>query len=318
MIATRTTCRPTAAQEEGAHVIGGHAHQPQVAADPMAVAIARACRQIEEGEEEPDLTTLARDAGYSPSHFQRRFTAAVGLSPKQYAIAVRTARLRDSLADASTVTDAIYDAGFTTSSRAYDHVSIGMPLRTYLDGAPGQVIRHCHAGSSLGCVLIAMTHRGICMIEFGDPDELEAELARRFPDATLVEADDDLRDLVRRVLALIDEPASSHALPLDVRGTAFQQRVWTALATIPAGETISYSALARAIGKPGAARAVASACAANHLAVAIPCHRVVNAAGGLAGYRWGLDRKQALLDREVAATTSLAPTPNAPEGDGTD
>lgn len=178
-----------------------------------------------------------------------------------------------------------------------------MPLRTYLDGAPEENVRYCHAPSSLGQVLIATTDRGICMIEFGHPHDLEAKLARRFPNATISPADDALHHLVLQVLDLIDQPSQSHELPLDIRGTVFQERVWLALATVPAGETISYAQLARRLGKPGAARAVAGACAANTLAVAIPCHRVVNAAGELAGYRWGIDRKQALLDREATSAS---------------
>jgi AraC family transcriptional regulator, regulatory protein of adaptative response / methylated-DNA-[protein]-cysteine methyltransferase len=260
--------------------------------DPVPAVVAQACERIRTAEREPDLATLASEAGYSPSHFQRLFKAAVGLSPKQYAIALRTTRLQESLVDATSVTDAIYDAGFSTASRAYAHADSGMPLSAYRDGAHGETIRHCHADSSLGPVVIAATDRGICMIEFGDPQQLVTELQRRFPRATVTPADDVLQELVGQVLALIDEPSGAVELPLDIRGTAFQRRVWTALRDLPAGAIVSYEQLARRFGKPGAARAVAGACAANTLAVAVPCHRVVNAAGELAGYRWGIERKK--------------------------
>lgn len=269
--------------------------------DSVPAVVAQACERIRTAEREPDLATLAGEAGYSPTHFQRVFKAAVGLSPKQYAIAIRTTRLRTSLVQNATVTDAIYDAGFPAASRAYHHADTGMTFSTYRDGARGETIRHCHAASSLGPVMIAATTRGICMIEFGDPDPLLAELRRRFPHAMIAPADDALQQLVQSVLELIDEPSRARDLPMDIRGTAFQHRVWTALTDLPAGETISYGQLARRLGKPGAARAVAGACAANTLAVAVPCHRVVNAEGELAGYRWGIERKQALLDREAAA-----------------
>jgi AraC family transcriptional regulator, regulatory protein of adaptative response / methylated-DNA-[protein]-cysteine methyltransferase len=273
--------------------------------DTVPAVVAQACERIRTAEREPDLATLAGEACYSPTHFQRLFKAAVGLSPKQYAIALRSTRLRDRLLDANSVTDAIYDAGFSTASRAYDHADTGMPLSTYLDGARDQTIRHCRADSSLGPVVIAATEQGICMMEFGDPEQLVAELQRRFPKATVTPAEDALQGLVEQVLVLIDEPSRAVELPLDIRGTAFQRRVWTALRDLPAGETVSYEQLARRLGKPGAARAVAGACAANTLAVAVPCHRVVNAAGELAGYRWGIERKQTLLDRE--ATGMRAP-----------
>lgn len=227
--------------------------------DLATAAIAHACERIRTAEHEPDLTTLADEAGYSPAHFQRLFKAAVGLSPNQYAVALRRSRLHTSLPDADSVTDAIYDAGFAAASRAYHHTNTGMPLLSYLDGAPGETIHYCQANSSLGSVLIATTGRGICMIEFGDPDQLLTELQRRFPKATITPADDTLDALMQQVLALIDEPSRTCELPLDIRGTAFQHRVWTALDGLRAGETISYTELARRLGKPGAARAVANA-----------------------------------------------------------
>jgi AraC family transcriptional regulator, regulatory protein of adaptative response / methylated-DNA-[protein]-cysteine methyltransferase len=266
--------------------------------DPMTIAVSKACALIQTAEQEPDLATLARDAGYSPAHFQRLFKAAVGLSPKQYAIAVRKSRLRATLPDAASVTDAVYDAGFGSTSRAYDHQGTGMPPGTYRRGAEGEIIRYASATCSLGPVFIATSRHGICMIEFGEAGDLEAELSRRFPKATTIPADVALNELIDRVIALIDEPSLTCELPLDIRGTAFQERVWKALTGIPAGTTVSYRELAARLGQPGAARAVARACATNKLAVAIPCHRVVNASGELTGYRWGLERKQILLDRE--------------------
>jgi AraC family transcriptional regulator, regulatory protein of adaptative response / methylated-DNA-[protein]-cysteine methyltransferase len=266
--------------------------------DPMTAAITEACIRIQTADQEPGLTTLAREAGYSPAHFQRLFKTAVGLSPKQYAIAVRKSRLRDTLPDAASVTAAVYDAGYGSTSRAYEHRSTGMPLSTYRRGARGERIRYASAASSLGPVVIATTDLGICLIEFGDPDDLAAELTRRFPLASISPADEALSDLIDQVIALIDEPSLPCELPLDIRGTVFQERVWTALTGIRAGETVSYSELARRLGQPGAARAVARACATNTLAVAVPCHRVVSASGELAGYRWGIERKRLLLDRE--------------------
>lgn len=264
-----------------------------------AEAIRRACERIEAEAEEPDLETLARDAGYSPWHFQRLFKAHVGLSPKQYAIARRKARLRQVLAEASSVTDAIYAAGFGASSRAYeDKGALGMTPSAYRNGAEGETIRYASAKSSLGPVLVAATDRGVCMIEFGDPDQLVPVLTRRFPKARIVRANGDLAALVERVVQLIDSPAVGCDLPLDIRGTAFQERVWKALTLIPPGHTVSYAELAERIGQPTAARAVARACAANGIAVAVPCHRVVRGSGDLSGYKWGVERKRALLARE--------------------
>lgn len=269
----------------------------------VAEAVRHACALIEAAEEQPDLATLARAAGYSPSHFQRLFKAHVGLSPKQYAITRRKARLRTALAEAVSVTDAIYAAGFGASSRAYDDKgALGMTPGTYRNGAAGETIRFTSAPSSLGTVFVAATVRGICMIEFGDPETLAPALVRHFPKAQIMAADGDLAELVARVVALIDTPSAACELPLDIRGTAFQERVWKALTLIPPGETVSYAELARRIGQPSAARAVARACATNTIAVAVPCHRVVGGSGDLSGYRWGVERKQALLAREGAET----------------
>lgn len=274
--------------------------RPDEAVQARAVAaIRRACERIDAAEEEPDLATLAGDVGYSPSHLQRLFKAHLGLSPKQYAMARRKARLRQALPDAGSVTEAIYAAGFGASSRAYaDQGGLGMTPGAYRTGAAGETIRYAPAATSLGPVLVAATARGVCMIEFGALDDLVAVLTRRFAKACIVRADDDLALLVADVVRLIDAPSAGCNLPLDIRGTVFQERVWKALALIPAGETVSYAALAARIGQPTAARAVARACATNAIAVAVPCHRVVRGSGDLAGYRWGEERKAALLARE--------------------
>lgn len=267
--------------------------------DRTAEAIRQACQWIETAEDQPDLGTLARSAGYSPWHFQKLFKAYVGLSPKQYAIACRKVRLRQALPDAGSVTDAIYAAGFGASSRAYeDKGALGMTPSSYRNGAEGETIRYASAESSLGPVLVAATERGVCMIEFGEPEQLVQVLAQRFPKACIVPVNRDLAALVERVVQLIDEPSAGCDLPLDIRGTAFQERVWKALTLIPAGETLSYAELAELIGRPSATRAVARACASNSIAVAVPCHRVVCSSGKLSGYKWGVERKEALLSRE--------------------
>lgn len=273
-----------------------------------AEMIRRACDCIEEAEVQPDLQTLARAAGYSPWHFQRLFKAHVGLSPKQYALARRKARLRQALPHASSVTDAIYSAGFGASSRAYqDKGALGMAPSAYRSGAGGETIRYTSTDSSLGPVLVAATARGVCMIEFGEQEQLVLALKRRFPNASLIHADGDLAALVERVVQLIDEPSAGCDLPLDIRGTAFQERVWKALTLIPTGRTVSYAELAERIGQPTAVRAVARACATNIIAVAVPCHRVVRGSGDLSGYKWGVERKEALLAREGAKPTRRIP-----------
>ncbi|MDA0304966.1 MAG: bifunctional DNA-binding transcriptional regulator/O6-methylguanine-DNA methyltransferase Ada [Proteobacteria bacterium] len=267
---------------------------------PHGEAIKRACNEIQSSPSEPTLASLARIAGLSTGHFQRIFKAEVGLSPKRYAMAVRKQRFLGELAQASSVTHAIYDAGYSSSSRAYaDGNGLGMAPGSYQKGAKGEKIRFASAPSSLGDIIVASTDRGICMVEFGDKDDLVEVMKTRFPQASLEPADDTLADLVAKVVSLIDAPADNVALPIDIRGTAFQERVWRALREIPMGRTVSYAELAKMIDQPTAARAVARACAANHIAVVIPCHRVVRASGEISGYKWGRDRKRALLDREV-------------------
>lgn len=268
-------------------------------ANAHAAIALNACKMIDSSEQEPDLAMLAHAAGLSRWHFQRLFKAEIGLTPKQYAIAQRKKRLRQGLGAAESVTDAILDAGYTTNSRAYNDAKVlGMTPSAYRSGGAGEVIHWCSAQSSLGEVVIAATEVGICMIEFGSPDDLVSTLRSRFPKARILAADSGMPSVVREVVALIDGPAGNVHIPLDIRGTAFQEKVWRALMRIPPGETLSYGELAERIGMPTAARAVARACASNHIAVAIPCHRVVSGTGDLTGYKWGLDRKRELLERE--------------------
>ncbi|MET0279538.1 MAG: methylated-DNA--[protein]-cysteine S-methyltransferase [Steroidobacteraceae bacterium] len=262
----------------------------------------RACRRIESAETAPDLATLAAEAGLSPWHFQRVFKAAVGLSPKRYALAQRRLRLGRALRDGESVTSAIYDAGYAGSSAAYrDSGSLGMPPRKLRGGGQNERIRHAAAGTSLGPILVAATERGICMVEFGAERALTEELRRRFPHAHVEAADPHLSGWVKRVVAVIDGTAPDSDLPLDIRGTAFQTRVWQALTRLQPGETISYGELARRVDAATGARAVARACATNGIAVLVPCHRVVASDGNLTGYKWGLERKRRLLRKEQAA-----------------
>jgi AraC family transcriptional regulator of adaptative response/methylated-DNA-[protein]-cysteine methyltransferase len=267
--------------------------------------IEKACRQLEAAGQPPDLAALAAEAGLSRWHFQRVFTAAVGVSPKRYAVAQRKKRLENALGNASSVTSAIYDAGYEASSAAYrDLEKHGLRPGQMKSGGKGETIRHTIAKSSMGNVLVAATDRGICMVEFCNAETAVSKLGTRFPDACIAPADQSLKDLVKVVVSLIDDSRQPVSLPLDIRGTAFQQRVWRALTRIPAGKTLSYAQLARSIGAPTSARAVARACATNHIAVLVPCHRVIAGNGELTGYKWGIERKRRLLDKEQAADRS--------------
>lgn len=264
-------------------------------------AIDRACRRIESSDKSPDLATLAAEAGLSPWHFQRLFKAAVGLSPKRYAMARREQDFGRTLAGARSVTDAIYDSGYATSSAAYrDSQSLGMPPAALKNGGVNESIRYATAKTSLGPILVAATVRGICMVEFGASRTLLEQLHARFPKASLVKADAALDAWVHRVVEQIDSPRVATTLPLDIRGTAFQRRVWHALTRLAPGETVSYGELARRLKAPSSTRAVARACATNGIAVLVPCHRVVAADGSLTGYKWGIERKRELLEREEA------------------
>jgi len=273
--------------------------------EATAARIAAACRRIEGATEPPSLAELATQAGLSTFHFHRLFKAATGLTPKQYADAHRAGRMRDALSRADAkVTDAIFDAGFNATGRFYEQAGavLGMTPRQYRAGGVDARIAFAIAQTSLGALLVARSARGVCAISLGDdPDALLRELQDRFPRAELVGGDAGFERLLAQVVGLIAQPGIGHDLPLDVRGTAFQQRVWQALRRIPPGQTASYADIAARIGSPKAVRAVAQACAANTLAVAIPCHRVVRSDGALSGYRWGVARKRALLEREGAA-----------------
>lgn len=268
----------------------------------QAVLVADACRWIESAEQTPDLAALAARAGLSRFHFHRVFKAATGLTPRAYAAAHRAHRLRCQLARGESVTTAAYDAGYNSSGRFYAHADavLGMRPRDYRDGGANTEIRFAVGECSLGAILVAASERGICAILIDDdPEALVHELEDMFPNARLVGGDADFEGQVAQVVGLVEAPGTGMDLPLDVRGTAFQQRVWQALRAIPPGRTVSYAELAARIGAPKASRAVAGACASNRLAVAIPCHRVVRSDGALSGYRWGVERKRVLLEREA-------------------
>jgi AraC family transcriptional regulator, regulatory protein of adaptative response / methylated-DNA-[protein]-cysteine methyltransferase len=270
----------------------------------QAAWITRSCRLIEAAEETPSLTELASAAGLSPSHFHRVFKAVTGLTPRGYAMAHRAAAVRTQLAKSNTVTEAIYGSGFNSSSRFYEasEAMLGMTPGDYRAGGANATIHFALGACSLGAILVARSAKGVCAILLGDdPDTLLRDLQDRFPKGALIGGDPAFDTLVATVVGFVEAPAIGLDLPLDVRGTAFQQRVWLALREIPVGATASYAEIARRIGKPKAARAVAAACGANALAVAIPCHRVIRTDGGLAGYHWGIERQRTLLAREAAA-----------------
>lgn len=275
---------------------------PPPSPNKHAARVAQACRRIEAAESPPSLEDLARQAGLSPFHFHRVFKAATGLTPKAYAIAHRARAVRATLAHAgSSVTAAIFDAGFNANSRFYAHADamLGMKPTQYRAGGIDARIEFAIGESSLGAILVARSQRGVCAISLGDDaDALLRELQDRFPRAELLGGDAAFEALVAQVVGMVEQPNIGIDLPLDVRGTAFQQRVWQALRQIPPGQTASYAEIAQRIGSPRSVRAVAGACAANTLAVAIPCHRVVRSDGALSGYRWGVERKRELLSRE--------------------
>jgi len=295
---------PTAALAQAAGFRACRRCRPDVA--PLAVrqtdAVAAACRALEDSSSGIALAELARSAGLSPYHFHRVFKRSTGLTPKAYFTAVRDRRIQAALATAASVTDAIYAAGFNSAGRFYERGSaaLGMAPRAYRGGGAGQAIRFAVEPCSLGFVIVAATARGICGIELGDAQAaLVQRLEQRFPNAAFAPADAQFCGWVQQVLGYIELPRGLLDLPLDIQGTVFQRRVWEALRAIPAGSTVSYGHLAAAIGRPGAVRAVARACASNPVAVAVPCHRVVRGNGDLAGYRWGLERKAEMLRREA-------------------
>jgi len=266
-------------------------------------AVARAVRLIEQSEEAPSLAELADAVGYAPHHFQRIFKRDLGVSPAEYARGLRNRRAEDALGQSDRVTDAVYDAGYSSPSGFYNDAKqrLGMTPSAWRDGGRGETIRWTHFDSPLGQMLIAATSKGICRLTFDDSAD---SLRRRFPNATIVEDAGGLRELVEGALAAIERPLAAHDLPIDVAGTAFQEAVWRELRKIPAGETRSYAQIAAAIGQPGAVRAVGTANGDNHVAVLIPCHRVIRSDGTLGGYAGGLDRKRKLLAAEGNASAS--------------
>lgn len=271
-------------------------------AERRAAQVVEACRLIEAADEPPSLEELARAVGLSPHHFHRVFKAVTGVTPKAYAAARRAERLRAGLARSGTATEAIHEAGFNPNGRFYAAVGklLGMTPRAYRAGGTDAEIRFAVGACSLGAILVAKSAKGICAILLGDdPEALVRDLDDRFPRAVLIGGDAEFEELVAKVVGFVEAPRLGLDLPLDLRGTAFQQRVWQALQAIPPGSTASYAEIAAGIGAAKAVRAVAAACAANPLAVAIPCHRVVRSDGALCGYRWGVARKRALLDREA-------------------
>lgn len=275
---------------------------------PLMAAVTDACRRLAESAQRgtPRLADLARGAGYSPAHFHRAFKRIVGLTPRAYAEAQRVHALRDGLAAGRDVTSSIADAGFASPSRVYERNSatLGMTPGAFRRRGEAEAIRYATARTPLGWLLVATTERGVCAIALGDSSAaLERELRARFANARRVDADPDLATHVAKVIAYIEAPREGLALPLDVRGTAFQHRVWQALRTIAPGKRTTYSDVAATIGAPNAVRAVARAIATNPVALAIPCHRVIANGGALAGYRWGVKRKAALLERESRVGT---------------
>lgn len=266
-----------------------------------AAAITTACAMIADAAEPPSLNELANAVHLSPSHFHRLFKAHTGLTPKAYAAAQRSKRVRTALTQNASVTSAMYDAGFNSNGRFYATSSkmLGMTPTDFRTGGGGATIRFAVGQCSLGSILVAASAVGICAISLGDdPDTLVRELQDQFPKADFVGGDVEFERTVAKVIAFVERPNVGLDLPLDIQGTAFQQRVWQALTQIPAGQTRTYVQVARSLGKPTATRAVAAACAANKIGVAIPCHRVVRTDGSLSGYRWGIDRKAKLLAAE--------------------
>ena len=266
-------------------------------ADAAEAGIAKAIAYIELAEAPPRLDALAAIAGLSAHYFHRRFKAATGVTPAAYVRQLRSSRAGRALKRSRNVTDAIFDAGYNAASRFYDEAAgrLGMTPSAWRKGGAGVAIRHAVVDTSLGQMLVAATDKGICRLAF---DEGEAELRVQFPNAELARGGADFEEMVAKAVAAVEAPALMPNLPLDVRGTAFQEAVWQALRAIPVGETRSYAELAAAVGRPGAIRAAGSACGANPVAVLVPCHRVLRTGGGLGGYAYGLHRKQALLKRE--------------------
>ncbi len=270
-----------------------------------APAVEKACRVLEKAVEPLNLDQLATLVGLSPYHLHRLFKAKTGVTPRVYSAALKGKRVRDELDRTETVTEAIYSSGFNSNGRFYESSSqmLGMTPTKFRSGGKGVSISFAVAQCSLGSILVAAAEKGICAISLGDdPDSLVHELENRFPKANLAVGDQQFERQVAKVIGLVEKPGTGMDLPLDIQGTLFQRRVWQALREIPVGKTASYSEIAQRIGSPKSVRAVARACASNTLAVAIPCHRVVRSDGALSGYRWGVERKKALLSKEALVT----------------
>jgi AraC family transcriptional regulator, regulatory protein of adaptative response / methylated-DNA-[protein]-cysteine methyltransferase len=266
-----------------------------------AMIVSKACRLIEDSESSPSLNELAEAADLSPGYFHRMFKQVTGVTPKAYATAKRTGRVRKLLSKTASVTDAIYHGGFNSSGRFYEQAGsiLGMTPKRFRAGGAHEELRFAVGQCSLGAILVASSDKGVASILLGDdPGDLVRNLQDQFPQANLIGGNSEYERLVAQVVGFVEAPGLGFNLPLDIRGTAFQQRVWQALKEIPIGKTASYRDIARRIGAPRAVRAVAGACAANAVAVAIPCHRVVRSDGTLSGYRWGIERKRTLIDRE--------------------
>jgi AraC family transcriptional regulator of adaptative response/methylated-DNA-[protein]-cysteine methyltransferase len=292
-----------AAEAAGYRASRRPASDQTASAERRADLVTRACRLIEAADRPPTLVRLGLWAGMSPFHFQRVFKAEVGISPKSYALASRARKLRLQLGNAgASTTDAIFGAGFNSSGHFYATADrqLGMTASAFRNGGAGTSIQFATGVCSLGPVLVAQSHIGICAILLGnDPDTLLENLKAQFPKAVLMRADQAYESLVQRVIEFVETPATGLNLPLDVRGTAFQELVWKVFLEIPAGTTVTYAEIAKRIGRPGAARAVAQAGAANPLALVIPCHRVVRSDGDISGCRWGIDRTRKMLQREA-------------------
>jgi AraC family transcriptional regulator of adaptative response/methylated-DNA-[protein]-cysteine methyltransferase len=280
---------------------------------PHVALVRRACRHIEANLETPlTLAALGAHVDLSPPHFQRVFKRVTGVTPRQYADACRLGRLKDRLRARPTVAAALYEAGYGSSSRVYERAAdqLGMTPGTYQKGGPRTAIRYTLVDCALGRLLLAATERGICAVSLGNADaELEAFLRAEFPAASVARDDAELRDWVGQIVRHLAGAQPHLDLPVDVRATAFQWRVWQELCKIPYGATRSYREIAAALGQPTATRAVARACATNPIAIVVPCHRVVRGDGALAGYRWGVGRKKALLEREARDKESPGPQP---------
>jgi AraC family transcriptional regulator of adaptative response/methylated-DNA-[protein]-cysteine methyltransferase len=286
--------------------------QPQRAhvVDPQIELVQRVCRFLNTSDSETlKLAELASHAGISVFHLQRTFKRVMGISPRQYLAARRFGNFKTLVRKGDSVTTALYESGFNSSSRLYEHAAeeLGMTPATYSRGGRGVNISYTIAGSPMGRLLVAITERGVCAVRMGDSDaELEKDLREEFPQAEIKRDDSVLREPVQKILNHLDNNESRLDLPLDIRATAFQRQVWEKLRAIPYGETASYADVAKALGKPGAVRAVGRACATNPVALVIPCHRVVREDKSLGGYRWGLERKKKLLEHERSRPFSTA------------